>query len=71
MNRLKTLAILAALSVVGLGGCAVVAVADATVSVASAAVSATASVAGLAVDATVGTVKLAGRAVSAVIPGSD
>ncbi|QHJ00657.1 hypothetical protein GT347_23325 [Xylophilus rhododendri] len=55
----------------GLGGCAVVAVADATVSVAATTVGAAASVAGLAVDATVGTVKLAGRAVSAVVPGSD
>lgn len=51
-----------------LGGCAVVAVADATVSVAGAAVGAVATVGGLAVDATVGTAKLAGRAVGAVIP---
>ncbi|WPB55279.1 hypothetical protein [Xylophilus sp. GOD-11R] len=53
----------------GLCGCAVVAVADATISVAATTVSAAASVAGLAVDATVGTARLAGRAVSAVVPG--
>jgi len=61
--------LLALLAIPPLSGCAVVAVADATVSVAGAAVGAAASVAGLAVDATVGTVRLAGRTVAAVVPG--
>lgn len=47
-----------------LSGCTVVTVAGAAVGMA-------ATTAGLAVDATVGTVKLAGGAVSAVLPGSN
>jgi hypothetical protein len=54
-----------------LGGCAVTSVASATVSVAATAVGAVASVAGLAVDATVGTARLAGRTVAAVVPGGS
>ena len=65
--RLATAAVLAGC----LGGCAVTSVASATVSVAATAVGAVASVAGLAVDATVGTARLAGRTVAAVVPGGS
>ena len=62
---MKLQALLTGLALVAsLAGCAVVTVADATVG-------AVASVAGLAVDATVGTARLAGRAVSAVVPGGS
>lgn len=50
-------------------GCAVVAVGGAVVSVASTAVSVGASAVGLAADAAIGTARLGGRAVGAVLPG--
>ena len=62
-RHLVAAAVIAAL-LPALGGCAVA-------TVASTAVGAAASVAGLAVDATVGTVRLTGRAVSAVVPGGS
>jgi hypothetical protein len=54
-----------------LAGCAVVTVTSAAVSVAGTAVNVATTTAGLAVDAAAGTVRLAGRAASAVIPGGD
>ncbi|MDP9899832.1 hypothetical protein [Variovorax ginsengisoli] len=50
-------------------GCAVVAVGGAVVSVAGTAVSVGASAVGLAADAAIGTARLGGRAVGAVLPG--
>ena len=55
-------AALVALAAAALGGCAVITVTGAAVGVAATAGS-------LAVDAAVGTVKLTGRAVGAVLPG--
>lgn len=57
MRRLMTL-LAAALLAAGLGGCAVIAVADAAVSV-------TAGAVGLAADAAIGTARIAGKAVGA------
>lgn len=54
-----------------LSGCAVVAVTSAAVSVAGTAVSVGASAVGLVADAAVGTVKLGGKAVGAVLPGDS
>ncbi len=65
MRRLLTLTAAAALAAC-LGGCAVIAVADAAVTV-------TAGAVGLAADAAIGTARIAGKAVGAaadaVIPG--
>ncbi|RYF76973.1 MAG: hypothetical protein EOO22_00345 [Comamonadaceae bacterium] len=52
------------------GGCAVVTVAGAAASVAGTAVSVGAGAVGLAADAAVGTVRLGGKAVGAVLPGN-
>ena len=54
-----------------LSGCAVVTVTSAAVSVAGTAVSVGASAVGLVADAAVGTVKLGGKAVGAVLPGGS
>lgn len=54
-----------------LGGCAVVTVAGAAVGVASTAVGVGVSAVGLAADAAIGTVRLGGKAVGAVMPGGD
>ena len=54
-----------------LSGCAVVSVGSAVVSVAGTAVSVGAGAVGLAADAVIGTARLGGKAVGAVVPGSN
>ena len=71
MNRLTLCALLLVPLSFGFSGCAVVAVGSAVVSVASTAVSVGAGAVGLAADAAVGTVRLGGRAVGAIIPGRN
>jgi hypothetical protein len=58
-------------AVLALSGCAVVMVAGAAASVATTAVGVGVSAVGLAADAAVGTVRLGGKAVGAVLPDSD
>jgi hypothetical protein len=65
--RLPTLILLPVM--LNLAGCAVVAVGSAVVSVASTAVSVGAGAVGLAADAAIGTARLGGKAVGAVLPG--
>lgn len=55
----------------GLAGCAVVAVGSAVVSVAGTAVSVGAGAVGLAADAAIGTARLGGKTVGAVLPGGN
>lgn len=54
-----------------LSGCAVVTVAGAAASVAATTVSVGASAVGLAADAAIGTARLTGKAVGAVLPDGD
>jgi len=54
-----------------LSGCAVVSVGSAVVSVAGTAVSIGAGAVGLAADAAIGTARLGGKAVGAVLPGGN
>jgi hypothetical protein len=67
MSRLR-LALLCAVLPLAISGCAVVAVADATVTVAATAVSVGAKTVGLAADATIGTARLVGRAITPAEP---
>jgi hypothetical protein len=66
-SRLR-LAFLCVMLPLGISGCAVVAVADATVTVAATAVSVGAKTVGLAADATIGTARLVGRAITPAEP---
>ncbi|CAN5299110.1 hypothetical protein BH10PSE18_BH10PSE18_19780 [soil metagenome] len=63
--------LLAAGVLLSASGCAVVSVGSAVVSVAGTAVSVGASAVGLAADAAIGTARLGGRAIGAVLPGGD
>ncbi len=68
----RTLLLLGTLALgLSAGGCAVVSVAGAAASVAGTAVSVGAGAVGLAADAAIGTARLGGRAVGAVLPGGD
>jgi hypothetical protein len=69
--RLASTATLCACAVLALGGCAVVTVAGAAVGVTATAVGVGVSAVGLAADAAIGTVRLGGKAVGAVLPGGD
>jgi len=71
MKRLFLLALTTLSLTLGLGGCALVAVGSAAVSVAGTAVSIGAGAVGLAADAAVGTARLGGKAVGAVLPGGN
>jgi len=61
----------ALLLALALSGCAVVTVAGAAASVAATTVSVGASAVGLAADAAIGTARVTGKAVGAVLPGGD
>ncbi len=63
--------LLAAGILLSTSGCAVVTVGGAVVRIAGTAVSVGASAVGLAADAAVGTARLGGRAIGAVLPGGD
>ncbi len=71
MKRLSLLTLMLLWLTPGLTGCAVVAVGSAVVSVASTAVSVGAGAVGLAADAAIGTARLGGKAVGAVLPGGN
>lgn len=71
MKRLTLLTLMLLPVTWNLAGCAVVAVGSAVVSVASTAVSVGAGAVGLAADAAIGTARLGGKAVGAVLPGGN